>query len=376
MNKKSNYFNPTIWASALVLLTSLTGCNNINSTPPVDDTTAPMVESKYPADSAGDVVLNRSITVKFNKVLDLASLNESSFTLSDGTNNVAGDISFQETTATFNPANNLLADTLYTVTLTTAIIDLAEPANAMAENVVWHFMTGTAVAAGPAPVNLRTAGDFAILSKTGITNIPASAIIGDIGASPITAAAMDNVFCSEMKGGTIYGSDAAYTGSGAINCFKGAAADNTLVANAVLDMGLAYQDAAGRTLPDFTELHAGDISGKTLVPGLYKWSSGLLISTDVTLSGGANDVWIFQVAGDITQADASSIVLAGGATAKNIFWQVGGGSGVAIGTNAHFEGIVLAEKGITVNTDTAVTGRLLSQTAVTLDHNAVTEPAL
>jgi hypothetical protein len=376
MNKKSNYFNPTIWASALVLLTSLTGCNNINSTPPVDDTTAPMVESKYPADSAGDVVLNRSITVKFNKVLDLASLNESSFTLSDGTNNVAGDISFQETTATFNPANNLLADTLYTVTLTTAIIDLAEPANAMAENVAWHFMTGTAVAAGPAPVNLRTAGDFAILSKTGITNIPASAIIGDIGASPITAAAMDNVFCSEMKGGTIYGSDAAYTGSGAINCFKGAAADNTLVANAVLDMGLAYQDAAGRTLPDFTELHAGDISGKTLVPGLYKWSSGLLISTDVTLSGGANDVWIFQVAGDITQADASSIVLAGGATAKNIFWQVGGGSGVAIGTNAHFEGIVLAEKGITVNTDTAVTGRLLSQTAVTLDHNAVTEPAL
>ena len=113
----------------------------------------------------------------------------------------------------------------------------------------------------------------------------------------------------------------------------------------------------------------------TLEPGLYKWSSGLLISTDITLSGGANDVWIFQVAGDITQADASSIILAGGALAKNIFWQVGGGTGVSIGTTAHFEGVVLAEKGITLNTGAVVNGRLLSQTAVTLDQNIVTEPA-
>ncbi|HBF47062.1 MAG TPA: hypothetical protein DDW91_11555, partial [Shewanella frigidimarina] len=82
----------------------------------------------------------------------------------------------------------------------------------------------------------------------------------------------------------------AYTGSGAITCFAGAAEDNTLVANAVLDMGTAYNDAAGRTLPDYTELGAGDISGMTLEPGLYKWSSGVLISTDVTLSGSANDV--------------------------------------------------------------------------------------
>jgi len=148
------------------------------------------------------------------------------------------------------------------------------------------------------------------------------------------------------------------------------------VANAVLDMGLAYTDAAGRTTPDFTELHAGDLSGKTLVPGLYKWGTNVLINTDVTLSGGENDVWIFQVANNVTLASAKSVILEGGALAKNVFWQVGGGVGVALGTNSTFNGIVLAEKGITVNTGATVNGRLLSQTAVTLDQNTVTQPAL
>jgi hypothetical protein len=132
--------------------------------------------------------------------------------------------------------------------------------------VVWSFTAHNANAAGPAPVNLGTAGNFVILTKTGITNVPTSHITGNIGASPITAAAMNNVTCAEITG-TIYGADVAYTGNGVTTCFKGAAADNTLVANAVLDMGTAYADAAGRTLPNFTELGAGDISGLTLAPG-------------------------------------------------------------------------------------------------------------
>ena len=175
--------------------------------------------------------------------------------------------------------------------------------------------------------------------------------------------------------GTIYGADAAYTGSGDVSCFAGNAPDITLVANAILDMGTAYSDAAGRTTPDFTELYAGDISGRTLTPGLYKWGTGVLINADVTLSGGPTDIWIFQIAGDLTQAGATNVILAGGALAKNIFWQVGGETGVAIDTAAHFEGVILAAKGITVNTTTSVNGRLLSQTAVTLDQNAVTQPA-
>jgi hypothetical protein len=336
------------------------------------DAAAPTSVSTDPASAAPGVVLNSSVSANFNEALDPATVNASSFTLSQGVTPVSGTVSYSNKVATFTPDSDLAASTTYTATLTTAITDLA--GNPLAADVMWDFTTGTGLAAGPAPVNLRTAGNFVILTKTGITNVHTSAITGNIGSSPITAAAMDNVFCSEITG-TIFGSDAAYTGSGDVTCFAGAAPDNTLVANAVLDLGTAYADAAGRTTPDFTELYAGDISGQTLVPGLYKWGTGVLISTDVTLSGGPNDVWIFQVSGDITQADGSSVLLAGGALPKNIFWQVAGGTGVAIGTGAHFEGVVLAIKGISVNTSSSVNGRLLAHTAVTLDMNAITQPA-
>ena len=232
---------------------------------------------------------------------------------------------------------------------------------------------GGGIAGAGTPVNLGSAGNFVILSKTGITNIPTSAITGNIGSSPITAAEMNTVTCSNISG-TIYGADDAYVGDDR-TCFAGNTPDITLVANAILDMGTAYTDAAGRTTPDFTELYAGDISGRTLVPGLYKWGTGVLINTSVTLSGGPTDIWIFQIAGDLTQAGATSVILAGGALAKNIFWQVGGGTGVALDTTAHFEGVILAAKGITAKTGATVNGRLLAQTAVTLDMNVVTQPA-
>ncbi|MEK7743052.1 MAG: ice-binding family protein, partial [Elusimicrobiota bacterium] len=142
---------------------------------------------------------------------------------------------------------------------------------------------------------------------------------------------------------------------------------------AVSDMETAYTDAAGRTLPDFTELGAGDISGMTLVPGLYKWGTGVLISSNVTLAGGPNDVWIFQIAGDLTQAAATSVILTGGALPKNIFWQT---FGIAdIGTTAHFEGIILSQTAINLGTGASINGRLLAQTAVTLDSSTVVQPA-
>ena len=233
---------------------------------------------------------------------------------------------------------------------------------------------GGGIAGAGTPVNLGSAGNFVILSKAGITNIPASAITGNIGSSPITAAEMNTVTCTEVTG-TIYGANDAYAAADR-TCFAGNPPDITLVANAILDMGIAYRDAAGRTTPDYEEeLYAGDISNKTLYPGLYKWSTGVLINTSVTLSGSASDIWIFQIAGDLTQAAATSVILIGGAQAKNIFWQVGGGTGVALDTTAHFEGVILAAKGITVNTGATVNGRLLADTVVTLDKNVVTQPA-
>ena len=219
-------------------------------------------------------------------------------------------------------------------------------------------------AAGPAAVKLRQAGTFAILSKTGITDVSASAITGNVGTSPITGAAL-LLTCAEVTG-TIYTVDAA----GPLPCRL---TDATMLTAAVGDMELAYDDAAGRPSPDFVELGAGEIGGLTLVPGLYKWGSDVLITTDVTLTGGPDDVFIFQIAGNLNQANSARVTLAGGARPQNIFWQVAGS--VAVGTTAHFEGIVLGKTMIAVNTGASVNGRLLAQTAVTLQMNAVTAPS-
>ncbi len=225
-------------------------------------------------------------------------------------------------------------------------------------------LTTANIAAAQAPVNLGSAGNFTILSKTGITDVFPSAIVGNVGTSPITGAAL-LLTCGEVSG-KIYTVDAA----GPLPC---RATNATTLTAAVGDMGFAYDDAAGRVAPDFTELAAGKIGGLTLAPGLYKWGTGVSISRNVTLSGGPNDVWIFQIAGTLVQASATRVTLAGGARAKNIFWQVAGA--VTIGTTAHFEGVVLAKTMIAVNTGATVKGRLFAQTAVTLQRNAVSQPA-
>lgn len=220
-------------------------------------------------------------------------------------------------------------------------------------------------------VNLGTAGNFVILAKSGIDTVPTSAITGDIGVSPIDSTAftgfdpvtMDttNVFstCSQVIGKLYAANYSAPTSSN--------------LTTAVIDMETAYTNAAGRTSPNFTELASGDISGLTLAPGLYKWGTGVLISTDVTLNGGPNDIWIFQVSGGITIDPGAKVILSGGALPKNIFWQSSGV--VALNTTAHLEGIVLSYVGITLATGATVNGRLLSQTAVTLDGSTVTQPA-
>ncbi len=219
------------------------------------------------------------------------------------------------------------------------------------------------VAKGPAPVALGLAGKFVILSKSGITNVPTSAITGDIGTSPITGAAITGVTCGQVTG-TIYTVDAAGPACRVIRPAR--------LGTAVLDMQAAYRDAAGQTHPDATELGAGEIGGLTIAPGLYKWSSGVLVSTDVTLNGGPNDVWIFQIAGTLQEANGIRIILRGGARPENIFWQVAGV--VTIGTTAAFKGTILAKHNIALKTGAIVIGRLLAQTAVTLKMNRVTHP--
>ena len=214
-----------------------------------------------------------------------------------------------------------------------------------------------------AAVALGVAGNYVVLSKSGITNVYKSAITGDVGSSPITGAAI-LVSCAEVTG-NIYSVDAA----GPAPC---AIIDASRLTTSISDMETAYTDAAGRVNPDFINLGAGDIGGKTLTPGLYKWTTSLLIPTDITISGGPNDVFIFQVAGTLNMSSAVNITLTGGVQAKNIFWQCAGA--VTLGTTSHFEGIILGATGINMQTGASINGRLLAQTAVTLQMNTVTAP--
>jgi len=139
-------------------------------------------------------------------------------------------------------------------------------------------------------------------------------------------------------------------------------------------METAYTDAAGRTNPTATELGAGNVGGMTLAPGLYKWSTDVTIPTDLTLSGGANDVWIFQIAQNLTISSAMKVVLSGGAQASNIFWQVGGQT--TLGTNSIFNGNILGQTAIVLNTGATLNGRAFAQTAVTLDADVVSVPTV
>jgi len=138
----------------------------------------------------------------------------------------------------------------------------------------------------------------------------------------------------------------------------------------------AYNDLAGRTMPAPTTV-AGDLGGLRLAPGIYKSTSTLGITGTLTLDGGgnANAVWIFQIASGLTTLSGSNVVLAGSASAHNIFWQVG--SSAALGTTSTFNGSILSLASITLANGATLNGRALARTAgaVTLDSNMVTVPA-
>lgn len=221
-----------------------------------------------------------------------------------------------------------------------------------------------------APVDLGSAINYVILAKSAISNVPTSAITGDLGISP-AAASFITGFALTLPAASPFSTSAQVTGNIYAPGYAAPTASN--LTTAIGDMETAYTDAAGRVTPDFTELASGAIGGLTMPPGLYKWSNTVTIGSDVTLNGSATDVWIFQIAGGITQASATSVTLTGGALAKNVFWQVFGV--VEIGTTAHMEGIILSQTSITLATGASANGRLLAQTAVSLEGNIVVKPA-
>ena len=212
--------------------------------------------------------------------------------------------------------------------------------------ILQHAAISAQTSVAQAPVNLGRAANYVVLAKSGITMVPTAAITGNLGVSPIDSTAITG-FSLIMDPSGQFSTSSQVTGS--IHAPDYAAPTAPNLTTAVGNMETAYTDAAGRTLPDYTELGSGDIGGLTLVPGLYKWGTDVNIPTDVTLAGGPNAVWIFQIAGNLTIATSKSVLLSGGAQAGNIFWQVSGGVGVDLGTTSHVEGVILAQAGINLS---------------------------
>jgi len=247
-----------------------------------------------------------------------------------------------------------------------------QPANKNQAFNVQRLMLGLAIAvifldqnatAAQAPLNLGSAGRFAVLAASEITSVPTSVINGDVGLSPSARSKIAGLTPVEVVG-SIFAADDG-----------GAVA--VMLTGAQGDLTTAYNDAAGRTpVPagPFLNPGSGNLGGLTLVPGLYKFTGAALISgSDLTLTGSASDVWIFQIASSLTVADGVHVVLAGGAQAANIYWQVG--TSATLGTAVIFKGSILADQSISLSTLATLDGRALARiAAVTLDSSTITVP--
>ena len=330
------------------------------------DVTPPIAQSSVPASGATNVAVASVIRVTFSEAMDPSTLTSASFSVKLGNVAVIGQISYLDKTVTFTPAAPLAPNSHYDVAVSVAAKDIA--GNALATPYASSFDTSVIAALGPAPVSLGTAANYAILAQSTVTNVPTSAITGNLGLSPAAASYITGFVMTKV--GTYW------TSSQVVGHIFAADNDSPTPSNlttAIGNMQTAYTDAAGRPSPDFTNLNGGTLGPTPLVPGLYKWGTSVTMPGNISLVGGANDVWIFQISGDLVLSSDKAMGLSGGARAKNIFWQVAGA--VTMGTTSHAEGIVLSKTAIVLGTGASINGRLLAQTAVNLDQNTVTEPA-
>lgn len=372
----------TILMMAMLAVVSTTGCaellllggvsgllGGIPGTPgtpgvpgSASDDTAPTVNSTIPADTATGVTLNQKIKLTFSEAMDSSTITTTNFTLSaPGPVSVAGAVTYDSNIATFTPTIALAAGTTYTAMVSIGVTDMV--GNALAQNYVWSFTTGTTVSPEPetpaeTSVDLQAAAGFAVLAGSAVSNNAGATILnGDLGVSP---SATVNGFPPGVVIGSIH------------------AADPT-AAQAKLDLSAAFLDVQGRTTNSQTL--PGNLGGLTFAPGLYTNSTSVLISgagpsNNVTLDaqGDANAVFIFQMGSTLTTGPGSQVILSGGAKAANVYWQVG--TSATLDTTSIFKGTLLAQTSITLKTGATLEGRALAQNgAVTLDSNTVTIPS-
>jgi len=226
------------------------------------------------------------------------------------------------------------------------------------------FTTWQSIPTGPEPVDLGMADGFAILAHTAVTNVPSSAILGDVGLSPAAGSFID--LTEGEVTGTIFTVDASGP--------AGSVPAPSMLTDAKGDLTIAFNDAAGRTVNPIGI--AGNIGGQTLYPSLYKSTGTLEISAgDLTLDGGGHSdaVWIFQIASSFNMTSDRKVFLTNGAKEANIFWQVG--SAATFGTTTVMKGTIMAQTQVTLATGATLDGRAMALTEnVTLQQNVINIP--
>ncbi len=326
---------------------------------------APTVISTDPANLAVSVPLNKVVTATFSTPMDPLTINFTTFTLSRAGVPVAGNVTYSGSTASFTPSVNLLANTDYTATITTGAKNVA--GTPLANNYVWRFSTNTVI--GPGPVNLNSVARFGIIAGVGVSNNAGFSVINnlDVGIYPGLRSSVTGFPPATIVNGAIYAADDLVP--------AGTAA---MLLQAKTDLTNAYLAAEGAVSPAPVTV-SGDQGGKTLAPGIYKTTSTLSIANgNLTLDaqGDVNAVWIFQIASGFTTVGGAggSVILAGGAQAKNIYWQTG--SSAVIGDYTSFQGNILALTSITMNSYATAVGRMLARNgSVVMTHtNIIIKP--
>ena len=228
------------------------------------------------------------------------------------------------------------------------------------------------VAFAQASVNLGTAGRFAILSKAGISTVPASKITGNIGVSPIAATAMTGFSIIEDASHPQYSSSAQVVGK--IYAADYAVPTPSDMTTSIGDMEMAYTDASSRPISNLENLnlYSGLLTGQTLKAGVYSWDRDINFGGNVYLTGSETDIFIFQTTGNVVAWNGANMILVGGAKASNVVWQMAGF--LEVNTSAHVEGIFLVKTKAVFKTGSSINGRILAQTAVTLDQVTVVAP--
>jgi ice-binding like protein/Big-like domain-containing protein len=370
-----------IWIPAFLLAAVVAGCGDSDKAAGSGNPLAlPTVASVTPPTGSAVVCPNTPVvTATFSKAMNPLTINTATFTLADPSGaSVAGTVSLDSTglVATFTPMNALAVRTTFTATITTGAMDTF--GNTLAANFTWTFTTSPFNPCPPpvGAVTLGAACGYGILGGSTVTTTGNTHVTGDVGLSP--GSAMTGWATS---GNTFVGTGTDTNGPGLVTGVihitdPPPPAPNTAAA-AQTALTAAYLDLSGRTAPAPTTITPTDIGGRTLAPGIWKSASTVQITGDVTLDGGGdvNAIWIFQVGSFLTVNTGSHVVLAGGASAHNIFWTVG--SGATLGTTSIFNGSILSNTGaITLNTGAVLNGRALQSTpgAVTLQNNAVTVP--